>query len=488
MNGEALKSITSMDRFAGVTGPAQKKVEESAKAKSEFETARDTMQAQREADLATGSAQQAEAKAAAMRDMPQRGKMAELSKQAAVPFVPTKETAGDMAQLFALINIAGFAIGAGGKRNAQAAMSAMNGMMEGYQKGRMDLYKKEKDVFDTNLKRLKTEIDILDREIKDAVELMKTDYQAGIEKLKVAYAQTGASFYKDTEEKRGVANMLEHHKSVKKDIDSAIERVTREEERARAQAFREQQARESSLLKRQQLDMQRQMLDFRMSEASKKGDMTGKTKADAKERQAYIADNILLADVNDMANDIKTNPRLVQMLKQYRVEAFLTEESKVLNQVLNEEIPPELRKFLTKVRDVRNNYYLNISGKAVTGGEALRNYGTVPQPGDSPEGILDKLDGMAGRIGRTIGVRQQMYGLPKLNIEPGTPTGLTPGENYGPPTGQGAAPSAPVAPAATSQPATPTRPADVPRNAQYSPSQKTWWWQEGGEWKSKKVE
>ena len=445
MAEEALKRITSLDPFSSITAPAQKKVEESAKAKAEFETARDTMQAQREADLAAGTAAQGEALAKGMREIPQREERAKISKEAAVPFVPTKETAGDLAQMFALINIAGFAIGAGGKRNAQAAMSAMNGMMEGYQKGRMDLYKKEKEQFDTNLKRMKTQIDVLDREIKDAVELMKTDYQSGIEKLRVAYAQTGATFYKDMEEKRGVANLLEHHKAVKKEIDGAIERAQRHEERARAQAFREQQARESSLFKRQQLDMQRTMLQMRMEQAEKKGETAGKLKAGDKDRQAYIADNILLADVSDIAKDIRTDPKLVQMLKQYRVEAFLTEESKILNQVLNEDIPPELRRFLTKVRDVRNNYYLNISGKAVTGGEALRNYGTVPQPGDSPEGMLDKLDGMAGRIGRTIGVRQQMYGLPKLNIEPGTPTGLTPGENYGPSTGQGAAPAAPAA-------------------------------------------
>jgi hypothetical protein len=97
------------------------------------------------------------------------------------------------------------------------------------------------------------------------------------------------------------------------------------------------------------------------------------------------------------------------------------------------EIPQELRQFLTKVRDVRNNYYLDISGKAVTGGEALRNYGTVPQPGDAPEVMDDKIAGMEGRINGKIKTYQTLYGLPKLPREAvaaGTQTALVPGENY----------------------------------------------------------
>ena len=43
------------------------------------------------------------------------------------------------------------ALGGGAKQNAYAAMAAMNGMLDGYQKGRADLYKRERDMFDKNL-------------------------------------------------------------------------------------------------------------------------------------------------------------------------------------------------------------------------------------------------------------------------------------------------------------------------------------------------
>jgi hypothetical protein len=153
-------------------------------------------------------------------------------------------------------------------------------------------------------------------------------------------------------------------------------------------------------------------------------------KPGAKVTEAYVADNQLKTDIEDILKDLKTNPSLVNDLKKYRVEAFLTEEGKVLNQLVSEDIPPNLRQFLTKVRDVRNNYYLNISGKAVTGGEALRSYGTVPQPGDNAAQMIDKLSGMSKRVSQAISIKQQLYGLPSLNLNAGGATSLVPNEDY----------------------------------------------------------
>jgi hypothetical protein len=81
---------------------------------------------------------------------------------------------------------------------------------------------------------------------------------------------------------------------------------------------------------------------------------------------------------------------------------------------------------------MRNNYYLTISGKAVTGGEALRNYGVVPQPGDTQEMMLDKIGGMERRVDQKIGAYQGLYNLPDIRdkFQPGMPTMLNPGENY----------------------------------------------------------
>ena len=99
----------------------------------------------------------------------------EISKQ---EFIPTKETAQDLAQLFTFVGLVGFGIGAGGKGNAQAAMAAMTGMLEGHIQGNEDKYKREKDIFETNMKTLKDKATYLDAKLKKITELAAVDRQA----------------------------------------------------------------------------------------------------------------------------------------------------------------------------------------------------------------------------------------------------------------------------------------------------------------------
>ena len=108
----------------------------------------------------------------------------------------------------------------------------------------------------------------------------------------------------------------------------------------------------------------------------------------------------------------------------------MSEEGKVINQLLSSDIPPELSKFLNKVSQLRNNYYLNISGKAVTGGEALRNYGVVSQPGDTPEKMAIKMESMLENVEQNIDTKRQLFTLPEIKRKPGQKTNLSPGQDY----------------------------------------------------------
>jgi hypothetical protein len=155
----------------------------------------------------------------------------------------------------------------------------------------------------------------------------------------------------------------------------------------------------------------------------------GKLKPGAKIAEGYVADLQLQQDLTDLRNDLK-DPKLVNQIKDYRAEAFLSEEGKVLNQLMTSDIPPELSKFLNKVSQVRNNYYLNISGKAVTGGEALRNYGVVSQPGDTPEKMAIKMDSMLENVEQNIDTKRQLFTLPEVKRKPGQKTNLSLGQDY----------------------------------------------------------
>ena len=60
----------------------------------------------------------------------------------------------------------------------------------------------------------------------------------------------------------------------------------------------------------------------------------------------------------------------------------------------------------------------------------MRNYGVVPQPGDSPEVMMDKLKGMSKRIGDQVATTQQLFKLPDIQLTPGAPTSLRANEDY----------------------------------------------------------
>ena len=351
----------------------------------------------------------------------------ELSNMA---FVPTKDNATDLAAMFSLINIVGMLVG---KSDAQRSMYAMNGMLEGYQKGRADLYKKEQIEFDKNFKAMQAKIATLEKALTEAMEVKKYDREKGDLMVTMALAESDSPVLKAMRVRQGDVAVLENVRKARKDVDTLVglNNNLAQDANRRADA---KQAREDAKLTAEEnnrrADIRAKLArDQQLALAQAKGAQGGFLKPGAKVTEGYTADVILKNDLQGLTNDLK-NPKLIEQLKQYRVEAFLTEEGKVLNQLLASEIPPDLLQFLTKVRDIRNNYYLNISGKAVTGGEALRSYGAVPQPGDDAQGMLNKVGGMAKRIDDSIQLKRQLYGLPEINLREGARTNLAPGQDY----------------------------------------------------------
>jgi len=345
-------------------------------------------------------------------------------------FVPTKETTQDLAGIFSLMSIVGMVVGKG---NAQLAMSSMNGMLEGYQKGRADLYKKEQIEFDKNFKAMQSKIATLEKELSEAMELKKLDREQGELQITMALAKADSPVLREMRKNQGDVAVLNSVQGIKKDMGTLVSLTNdlqgKADARADAAAARAQAERLANESNRRADINAKLARDQALALAKIKAKEGGFLKAGAKIGEGYTADVILKNDLQGLSQDLK-NPRLNQLLKQYRVEAFLTEEGKVLNQLLASEIPPELLQFLTKVRDIRNNYYLNISGKAVTGGEALRSYGAVPQPGDDAQGMLNKIGGMEKRIDDSIQLKRQLYGLPEINLRQGMKPNLVPNEDY----------------------------------------------------------
>ncbi len=244
-----LQQLTSMTPpMAGVgdyqkfIAPQQQAVEESAQAAGEVAGATQGMEAERSTKKAEDTARIEQDFATKAANAPQRAELREVSKDMAKPFIPTQENTKDMAALFSLTNIVGFALGAGGKRSAQQAMSAMNGMLEGHMKGRDDLYKQEKDRFDESMKQLKQRFDTLDRELHEALDTYKSDKEAGLREADMAYAKAGADFYRQYASKFGLAAMLKYHEQAKNGADKMWSEMKREQDRAERLAWQQKEA------------------------------------------------------------------------------------------------------------------------------------------------------------------------------------------------------------------------------------------------------
>jgi hypothetical protein len=134
-------------------------------------------------------------------------------------FIPTKDTAQDIAGLFSLIGVIGMIAG---RSNAQQAMGAMNGMLEGHRKGRADLYKQQASEFDKNFKAMLSKHAEFRKEMEDAVKLATTDKEAGMQAAELAAVKSGSDIVKAQLRKGDLVGALNLVKESSQGADKAL--------------------------------------------------------------------------------------------------------------------------------------------------------------------------------------------------------------------------------------------------------------------------
>lgn len=107
-------------------------------------------------------------------------------------FHPTRDNAQSLAGLFSIVSMLGVALGNTGKQSALNAMGAMTGMMNGWQKGRADLFKQEKETFDKEFNRIKTLRENIRKDLEDYMKLLPYDKEAAMYKAAEISAKTGS--------------------------------------------------------------------------------------------------------------------------------------------------------------------------------------------------------------------------------------------------------------------------------------------------------
>jgi hypothetical protein len=109
--------------------------------------------------------------------------------QEASPFAPTPETAKDIAGLFSLISVAAFGSGGKGRYSGMQTLASLTGAMKGYQAGRKDVFEQDIKNFEENLKVLKSHNDKVNALYEDAMKLMSTNKELGLQKIQQLIAE-----------------------------------------------------------------------------------------------------------------------------------------------------------------------------------------------------------------------------------------------------------------------------------------------------------
>jgi hypothetical protein len=339
-----------MTRYTDFMAEPQRELKEATESEKKFKMAQEQDVAARTAERFRARGTALEAEKAAVEDSRAMSGLADVERQMEVPFTPSQENAMDLATLYSLIGVVGFAIGAGGKGNAMAAMSAMNGMAEGHRAGRMDLYAKEKDQFDTNMKQLKTRADTLGRELERITKLAAYDRQKAELEADALFAEQGANFMKEYTAKYGLPKSLELAKQNVQAAQKMFELQMKQEETARNKA-------EDRAFKMQLAGMQ---ADVRRDIAAMKGGGGRDQKLTKEERAAHRLRTNLIPELEE---GIGILDRLNQEGKWNKMTALLGVDTRAAELAFRND--PEALKLIRTFAFFRSKEF-ETGGKALT--------------------------------------------------------------------------------------------------------------------------
>ena len=167
-------------------------------------------------------------------------------------FKPSQENAQTLALVFSVISASGFLLGGLNKKNALSAMYAMNGLTEGYAKGREDLFKQQRQTFETNVKAMQERMKVLKDKLDVGIKTLARDKERGELEIQAAMAEANADFLKSQKDARGVIATREILENQIKQLDKSLGFLKTSEEKYRAQQRQD-------YWNRERLDMQEKL-------------------------------------------------------------------------------------------------------------------------------------------------------------------------------------------------------------------------------------
>lgn len=303
-------------------------------------------------------------------------------------FNPTEFDSVEAGKLAGLTAIVGAIAGRG---SARAALRSMSGFTKGAKEGRADLYDKEVKQFERDLQAWKDNVGLAKEKLTQVIDLLGTDKNAALIKAKELepLLQEGLALAKVRAQ----------------DFNGALQVV-------------------NNAIK------QGDQLDIALSKAS--GKSSG-LKPGVDLVNKHLMKMRLSGYARQMQEALK-DPEFAKKIDEYRALAFAQEQSPIADQILQKNIPEDVRAFLILAKRFRNEVYRTESGLAVTAYEQLRQYGAVPQPGDSARALVTKLQTLERGMKDDLANEQRVFpdlmtAGQRMGLIPVTPT--TPAQTEG---------------------------------------------------------
>jgi len=293
-------------------------------------------------------------------------------------FSPTEFDAPAAAQLAGLTAVIGAIAGRG---RARAALKSMEGFTRGHKEGRADLYDREAKQYEKDLQAWKDNVGLAKEKLTQVIDLLSTDKTAALVKAKELdpILQEGLVLAK-----------------VKKgDYKGAMEVLN------------------SAIKSGDQAEMQ-------FLKAVSKG-AGGKIKMTTEPEKRLSGSRESLESVMSIEQRLK-DPKVASAINQTTFLRTLLEKpnemfpiDKYIRGQLFTNLPKEAQELFLQIAQARNDYYRQLSGQAVTGSEAARNFFATIQPSDTVDTLLVKIKGLKPKFIRQLEDIESDY-----EIGPGT--------------------------------------------------------------------
>ena len=181
---------------------------------------------------------------------------------------PSNMEMDDYRNLAGMLVTVGILAGGKGRSSAMYALSALNGMMEGYAKGRKDLVKQNQTEFEKGLKAVDLNNKRVLKEYEDAIGMINKDRSAFLEKIKLIEANNKNGVAALKLRLNDIQGAISQAENASKASDQMVLNYEKLAENQRSREERERHAKQMERLQQEGLEIRRQMAESRQALAT----------------------------------------------------------------------------------------------------------------------------------------------------------------------------------------------------------------------------